>query len=288
MMTVGDTTALACPGCRAGLLFDGQTRDGKIFEGTLICRGCRARWPVRKGLAKLYDERALSFKERLIRRSYDKYGRFHDPLVRIVFPLLREETSADNRDRYLARLELGRLRPKADGKPIRILEVGVGSGDDVLAVRRHLPATLKVEIWGVDVSLGMLRVLRPKLDTADYADTKILMGDAHALPFADQTFDRVFHVGAINSYRDPRRALQEMLRVAMPASPVVTVDEWLEENKPLRLRDRLIYRMLTPYDFGLPHPLTFLPAGVTNVRMEQLNPVFYCLSFQAPGAEARA
>jgi ubiquinone/menaquinone biosynthesis C-methylase UbiE len=287
MLAVDDTTALACPGCRGALAFEGQTRDEKIFEGHFVCEGCRATWVVRKGLAKLYDERALSFKERMIRRAYDKYGRFHDPLVRIVFPLLREETSADNRDRYLARLELGRLRPRADDKPVRILEVGVGSGDDILAVRRHLPRNLDVELWGVDVSLGMLRVLRPKLDRPEYAKTKILMGDAHALPFADRTFDRVFHVGALNSYRDPRRALREMLRVAIPLSPIVAVDEWLEENRPLRLRDHVIYRMLTAYDWGLPNPVNFLPSGVTDVRMEQLNPVFYCLSFHTPAAETR-
>jgi SAM-dependent methyltransferase len=243
---------------------------------------------VRDGLTKLYDETALSLKERLIRHSYDRYGRFHDRLVRLVFPLLKEETAGDNRDRYLSRLDLPALRPRAPGGRVRILEVGIGSGDDVPAVRRHLPADLDVEIWGVDVSIGMLSVLRPRLDQPDWAGTKVLMGDAHALPFADHTFDRVFHVGAANSYRDPAGALREMVRVAAPGSPIVVVDEWLDDSRPLRLRDRLIYLALTAYDWNLPHPLSFLPHGVSDVRMEQLNPVFYCLSFRAGGEAAAA
>ncbi len=41
-------------------------------------------------------------------------------------------------------------------------------------------------------------------------------GRARARRFADGAFDRVFHVGGINGYRDRRRALAEMARVARP------------------------------------------------------------------------
>lgn len=221
-----------------------------------------------------------------MRSAYDRFGRFHDPLVRMVFPLLREETSQDNRDRYLSKLDLLALKPSPDGRPVRVLEVGVGSGDDLAAVRRHLPSDLAVEIWGVDVSVGMLGVLRPKLDRPDHANVRALMADAHALPFVDHAFDRVFHVGAANSYRNPKLALAEMSRVAAPGSPIVVVDEWLEQERTPRIRDRLIHFMLTAYDWNLPHPTTLVPPGVTDVRMEQLNPVFYCLSFRTPAGDA--
>jgi ubiquinone/menaquinone biosynthesis C-methylase UbiE/uncharacterized protein YbaR (Trm112 family) len=281
MLTRADLAVLACPGCRGELRFDGSERAGLLDRGRLICSRCSGQWPVRDGLAKVYDETALSFKERLIRHSYDRYGRFHDPLVRLIFPLLEEETSDDNRRKYLARLELLSLTPRPDGRPTRILEIGVGSGDDIPAVRRHVPADLDLEVWGVDVSVGMLRVLRPKLGRPGYEKTRILMADAHALPFRDGAFDRVFHVGAANSYRDPPLAIREMTRVAAPGSPIVVVDEWLDESKPPRIRDRLLYRMLTPYDWRLPHPVGLVPTGATNVTMEQLNPVFYCLSFRS-------
>jgi ubiquinone/menaquinone biosynthesis C-methylase UbiE len=108
------------------------------------------------------------------------------------------------------------------------------------------------------------------------------MADAHALPFADATFDRVFHVGAVNSYRDPKLALTEMTRVAKPGVPALVVDQWLDRSQPPRLRDRLVYRAAAAYDAKMSHPSELLPAGVGNVRMEQLNPVFYCLSFRCP------
>jgi uncharacterized protein YbaR (Trm112 family) len=281
MLTTDDIGLLACPACRGAVRFQGEIREERLYQGSLTCASCATPWPVRSGLAKLYDEDALTLKERLIRLSYDKFGRIHDPLVRIVMPLLRPETAAENRERYLARLELASLRPHSDGTPVRILEVGVGSGDDIPAVRRQLTPDLEAEVWGVDVSVGMLRVLRPRLDRPNYANSKVLMGDAHALPFIDGAFDRVFHVGAANSYRDPSAAIREMVRVAIPGSPIVIVDEWLDRSTRPRLRDRIVYHALTAYDWNLPHPVSFVPDGSTDVRMEQLNPVFYCMSFRA-------
>jgi SAM-dependent methyltransferase len=248
-----------------------------MFDGYLGCARCEAAWPVVKGLAKLYDEGAFSTKERLMRFTYDRFGHYHDGLVRMIFPFLRSETAADTRDRYMAKLELTGLKNKGR-TPIRILEVGIGTGDDVPALRRHLPMNLNVEIWGVDVSLGMLRQLRQKLPTEPYDGVRVLMADAHALPFKDRTFDRVFHVGAANSYRDPKRALREMARVARVGSPIVVVDERLGDNP--RLRDLVLYQMLTSYDVDEIDPREFVPKGSKGVRLEQLNPVFYCMTFR--------
>jgi len=45
------------------------------------------------------------------------------------------------------------------------------------------------------------------------------------LPFADNTFDIVFHNGGINFFNDKALAMNEMLRVAKPGSKLLIADE---------------------------------------------------------------
>jgi ubiquinone/menaquinone biosynthesis C-methylase UbiE len=145
-------------------------------------------------------------------------------------------------------------------------------------VRRELPAGLPVEIWGCDLSRGMLAVLRRRLAPGD--ELRLLLADAHALPFPDGAFDRVFHVGGINGYRDPGRALAEMARVAGPGTPIVVADEQLDPTRAHSLWQRATFKLVTFYD---PHPhcpVEALPPDATDVQVEQIDRFFYCLRFR--------
>jgi ubiquinone/menaquinone biosynthesis C-methylase UbiE len=192
------------------------------------------------------------------------------------------------RDGYLQRLEFERLAPRGDGRPVRILDVGVGTGADLALVRRCLPPDLQdegVAIWGLDLSRGMLDLCRRRLARAGDRETRILLADAHALPFPDHSFDRVFHVGGIAGFRDPARALAEMARVAMPGTPIVVVDEQLDRSRPQNLYHRLTFRLVTFYAPDPHCPTEHLPSGAVDVRAEQLNRFFYCLTFRMPDAD---
>jgi ubiquinone/menaquinone biosynthesis C-methylase UbiE len=45
------------------------------------------------------------------------------------------------------------------------------------------------------------------------------------LPFADNSFDVVFHCGGINFFNDKQKAILEMIRVAKPGTKLQIVDE---------------------------------------------------------------
>jgi ubiquinone/menaquinone biosynthesis C-methylase UbiE len=197
-------------------------------------------------------------------------------------------TEQQVRDGYMPRLELSALRPRADGQPVRILEVGIGTGANLAWVRRDLPPGLPVEIWGVDLSQGMLRVLQRRLRQQSSEQPRLLMADAHALPFPTACFDRVFHTGAIGNYRAPDVALAEMARVAMPGTPIVVVDEQLDTSRRQGLYHRLMFRLVTFYDRHPHAPVEHLPPGAVSVRVEQISRFFYCLSFQMPGKASAA
>ncbi len=202
-----------------------------------------------------------------MRRIYDGFAGLHDPLTRHVLPRLQRDVGEDAmREAYLARLRLAELRPGA-----RILEIGVGTGANLPLLRARAAGA---EIWGADLSIGMIRHARFRAD-----GTHLVLADAHALPFADGVFDRVFHVGAMGSFRDPRQALEEMARVAKPGTPIVVVDEELEKGRAHRRRDRLAFRLLTFYDTDPRCPIDRLPAGARVIEHAAISRFYYCLSF---------
>ena len=218
-----------------------------------------------------------------MQRLYDALAPVHDPLVRGAFMVFEQEHEASVRERYMSRLELGSLAARPDGRPLRVLDVGIGSGASLPLLRRDLPEGLEVELWGCDLSAGMLSQLEACLAREGDRSTRFVQADAHALPFASGSFDRVFHVGAINGYRDPKMALAEMARVAVPGTPIVVVDEQLDRSRPNGWYHRAAFRLVTLYD-RTPHcPVELLPRGAYDVKDEAISRFFYCLSFRAGG-----
>lgn len=284
-MTLADVALLACPACRGGLAWEGRAPEGRLEAGWLRCGGCRASWPVVEGLPRLFRERDVRGKDRLMRVIYDGLPSLHDPLTALLTPVLQGLTEAELRERYVSRLELGALSPRPGGAPPRILEVGIGAGANLPLLARELPPGLEVEVWGVDLSEGMLGCCRERLSREGHRGVRLLMADAHALPFPDQSFDRVFEIGGINGYREPGRALAEMARVARPGTPLVVVDEQLD-TRARTLRDRLAFRLLTFYTREAHSPRALLPPEAVDITEEQLSRFYFCLSFRMPPVSA--
>jgi ubiquinone/menaquinone biosynthesis C-methylase UbiE/uncharacterized protein YbaR (Trm112 family) len=280
MMELQDVDGLCCPGCGGRLVFHGQEDGGRLKHGKLRCGGCGEAWKVSRGLPRLYRETAVRGTDRLMRVIYDGLPALHDPLTAVLTPLLQSVSEDEARGRYMRRLELGALTPRADGQPTRILEVGVGTGANLPLIQRELPRGLDVEVWGVDLSEGMLAHCRQRVARGGLPPVRLMMADAHALPFPEGTFDRVLHVGGIGGYHQPRVALEEMARVAKPGTPLVVVDEQLDPGFRPNLVQKLAFRAITFYSRDPHCPRELLPLGATDVIEEQVAPFYYCLSFR--------
>jgi ubiquinone/menaquinone biosynthesis C-methylase UbiE/uncharacterized protein YbaR (Trm112 family) len=283
-MNVQDVAWLACPDCHGPLVWQGMTSGGHLGEGRLDCGSCAARWPVQEDLPRLYHEERVRGPDRVLRTLYDGLPSLHDPLTAWLTPLLQGTTEARVREGYLRRLELSALRPRPDGQPVRILEIGVGAGANLPLLERELPRGLDYEVWGVDLSRGMLALCQRRITRAGHRGVRLLMADAHALPFPAHFFDRVFEIGGAGGYRDPRRALAEMARVARPGTPIVVVDEQLESGRAHSLPTRAAFRLLTFYTRDPHCPTELLPPRATGVLAEQLSRFYYCLTFRMPEA----
>ncbi len=285
MVGLDDTDLLRCPDCRGGLRWAGRERGGVLDSGRLSCGTCGAVWPVQDGLPRLVREARVAGTDRLMRFVYDRFAALHDPAVRYLLPRMEGEGSeAAIRDAYLRRIALASLSDEADGRPARVLEVGAGTGANLPLLRRDLPAGVPAEVWGLDLSLGMMERCRRRAASAGLGPVRLLVADAHALPFPDATFDRVFHVGGINAFRDRRLALSEMARVARPGTPIVVVDEQLAPSLRRRPWHRVLFGMLTLLERDPRSPRDLLPPGAQVLHDEQISPFYYCLTFRVPAA----
>lgn len=102
-----------------------------------------------------------------------------------------------------------------------------GSGKSDSATKGH--------VTGVDLSEGMLAVMREKVGKAGLADMiSIEEGDGENLRFPDNTFDRVTIAFGIRNFEDRPKGLREMLRVLKPGGRLVILELSRPENKIIR------------------------------------------------------
>lgn len=147
--------------------------------------------------------------------------------VRLQFSRRARQASCDDfllrevESRMLERLPLVRLAPR------RIVDVGCGRGEGLLALKRQYP---EAELVGVDASLGAVRRAREALAPpsrgffarvlrADAVPLAALIaGDAHALPLAHSSVDLVWSNLALHWFEAPQRAIDEWYRVMRPGA----------------------------------------------------------------------
>lgn len=93
----------------------------------------------------------------------------------------------------------------------------------------------KEHVTGVDLSEGMLAVMREKVAKAGLTEMiSIEEGDGENLRFPDNTFDRVTIAFGIRNFEDRPKGLREMLRVLKPGGRLVILELSRPENKVIR------------------------------------------------------
>jgi SAM-dependent methyltransferase len=97
----------------------------------------------------------------------------------------------------------------------RVLDVGSGTG----ALAAAAGAIQSVLVTGVERAPAYVRYAR------EHEHGRFEVGDALALPFADDAFDRTLSMLVLNFIPDPAAALQEMVRVTR-AGGVVAAAVW--------------------------------------------------------------
>ena len=113
-----------------------------------------------------------------------------------------------------------RLQAQFGGRPIKVLDVGCGTGVFAEKMRQAMP---NAEVWGVDLVSAMLVKGRDRWK-AHAGQIVPIQGDSERLPFASGSFDAVTCANSFHHYPRQDRAVAEMARVLKPGGSLMLVD----------------------------------------------------------------
>lgn len=101
------------------------------------------------------------------------------------------------------------------------------------------------QVVGIDLTPALLKVGALRL--ADQGVTNILLqeGNAESLPFVDESFDVVYCRSSLHHFVDPRRCVDEMVRVCRSGGRIVLLD-LVPPSEHVRDRFDYVHRLIDP------------------------------------------
>ncbi len=127
----------------------------------------------------------------------------------------------------------------------RLLDVATGTGDLGIQALQDHPG---IRVVGLDPVPEMLQIARAKVSRKGMSSRMdLLVGDALALPFEDESFDAASVAFGIRNILNRRAALEEMVRVVVPGGRVVVLEMSLPESPLFRALFRLYLRWILPW-----------------------------------------
>ena len=223
------------------------------------------RFPICDGIPDFLKPEDLTGDNGKYNHLYQTIGGFYDDIQRIFLAL-----KGFDRDAYF-RAYMGLLEVKAGDS---VLETSVGTGLNY----KYLPEGLKLS--GLDLSSAMLVNCQTNLRRWGM-DADLYRGNAESLPFSDNSFDVVFHVGGINFFNERAKAIHEMIRVARPGSVLLIADE--TEKHVKEIYEKQPGGMFKNRKEPVSAPIDLVPAEMQEVHLEELRDgQFYALTFRKP------
>ena len=196
----------ACPSCKAPLA---ET------DRSLRCAACDSAFPVIDDIPEFIAGDLSASPDPQLRRM-----RFIDRMANLYesqlwYPVVMK-VYGGRRAPLLPRL-VRSVSDILDSAPGRILDVARGPG----TFGRRIASPTK-EVWGVDVSRGMLRQGAAYARAEQIANLHFARARVEALPFGDASFDGVICCGSLHLFADTLAALREMARVMKPEAALAS------------------------------------------------------------------
>ena len=123
----------------------------------------------------------------------------------------------------------------------RVLDMGCGAGRHAFEMFRRGGDVIAFDQDGDELA-GVLEIFGAMRDQGEVplgAEADIKQGDALAMPFADEEFDRIVASEVLEHIPDDETAIAELVRVLRPGGTIaVTVPRWLPERICWALSDQ--------------------------------------------------
>lgn len=269
-----DPSALAllrCPRCRERLRAANDVPSPEASVRQLTCTRCGEVYPIEDGIPRFVSKDDVQKRYPEIAKQTAVGARFYEfACVQQFLEIIGIEVE-DARHEYLDRLE---IRPGT-----RVLDVGAGTGSEMVFLARQKTG---LELHGIDLSAEMLRHCQKKLRKAELT-AELYIGLAERLPFADDSFDVVFHMGAFNEFQDKPAAIAEMIRVARPGTRILIADEWLTSENTQTPIGRKLRDTFPSVSVGSQPPIDLIPPDMLERTLTPLFQGFgYCVDFRKP------
>jgi ubiquinone/menaquinone biosynthesis C-methylase UbiE len=252
---------LCCPSCKK-VLFprDDEKSIGPVSK-EFKCGVCNKEYLFTEGYLDFLGDKGLvhnSNREKVIRSVY---ARIYTPATNFMFLFCGGVRNA--RREVLEKLEI------KDND--MILETGMGAGENLLWINQKACDT---SIYGIDIQKQMMIHCMKNLKHWNIK-AEIYRADAEQLPFKDEIFDVVFHLGAINLFTDKMKAINEMIRVAKPGTKIVIADETEKAGK--------LFNLFTGSKEKIVPPFNLIPDEMLNKQIEIIWRSYgYVISFIKP------
>ena len=157
------------------------------------------------------------------------------------------------------------LKEIVDGTQQQILDVACGTGDSTIAIAQA--AAPGSRITGIDISTGMMEPLMRKAAHEGVHDRiKLLVADALAMPFENDTFNRVTCAFGIRNFENKEKGLEEFRRVLKPGGRAVILELGIPEKPFIRKIYDIYFLHILPFIGGIVSgnkaAYRYLPASV--------------------------
>ena len=159
-----------------------------------------------------------------------------------------------------------------------VLNVSIGTGKDLEFIPQNINKK-SLTIWGIDISMGMLKKCKRKFNQK--INLSLLNCCAEDLPFKDNSFDIVFHVGGINFFNDKQKAINEMIRVAKKNAKLLIADETNAFIEKQYKKNRFTKKYFNDKKIDLSEIENLIPHTVKERNTDILwDGKFYCITFR--------
>jgi ubiquinone/menaquinone biosynthesis C-methylase UbiE len=207
---------------------------------------------MENGIPDFLLPETLNEKDKRWMLTYDRMALGYDIIMSYVSPLFSIGQEPFERCSWVKRLRLV--------KGARVLDVSTGTGRNLPFINRQVGP--QGRLAAMDISNGMLAYAKMKIDRKGLKNIELQRANASLLPYKENSFDAVIHVGGINTFGDRAKALNEMVRVAKPNARIVIVDEGLSPHDQKTFLGKFLIRTNALYKCEPPTML--LPKNVRN------------------------
>ena len=128
-------------------------------------------------------------------------------------------------------------------RPLKVLDVACGTGDFTIEIAKKVVGGS--EVVGVDISQGMMDIGKGKIRKAGVS-AEMSVADCEALPYAENTFDRVAVGFGVRNFEHLGLGLSEMYRVLKQDGKLVVLELSIPSNSFVKFFYLLYFQKILP------------------------------------------